>query len=93
MTHKPSDQQLNTSTSLLEGIKVLDLSRILAGPWASQVLADFGATVWKIKRLGGKDGSGIGRLPALDDEAAELGLVAYRLVAIGVTLTYTRMGG
>ena len=34
----------------LDHLKVLDLSRILAGPWASQILADFGAQVIKVER-------------------------------------------
>jgi crotonobetainyl-CoA:carnitine CoA-transferase CaiB-like acyl-CoA transferase len=39
----------------LHGIRVLDLSRVLAGPWAAQTLGDFGAEVLKVERPGEGD--------------------------------------
>ncbi|MCB8829352.1 CoA transferase, partial [Escherichia coli] len=42
-------------TTPLAGLKVLELARILAGPWAGQVLADLGAEVTKIESPAGDD--------------------------------------
>lgn len=60
----------------LDGVKVLDLSRVLAGPWASQILADFGADVIKVEHpVRGDDTRGWGppflKLPDGTDDPQE----------------------
>ncbi len=82
----------------LSHLRVLDLSRILAGPWASQMLADLGADVIKIERPGnGDDTRGWGPPNLADRDGRPLPDSAYFLCANrnkrSVTIDFTRPEG
>ena len=55
----------------LSHIRVLDLSRVLAGPWAGQILADLGAEVIKVERPGNGDDTRAWGPPFLKDTKGE----------------------
>jgi crotonobetainyl-CoA:carnitine CoA-transferase CaiB-like acyl-CoA transferase len=58
---------MTTKQGPLSHVKVLDLSRILAAPWASQILADLGAEVIKVERPGAGDDTRTWGPPFLKD--------------------------
>jgi crotonobetainyl-CoA:carnitine CoA-transferase CaiB-like acyl-CoA transferase len=82
----------------LDGVRVLDLSRILAGPWAGQNLADLGADVIKVERPGtGDDTRGWGPPWLRDAQGAATSEAAYYLSCNrgkrSVTIDFTRPEG
>src|ERR1700710_1228057 len=55
----------------LAGVRVLELARILAGPWAGQLLADLGAEVVKVERPGSGDDTRAWGPPYVRDAAGD----------------------
>ena len=76
----------------LAGVRVLELARILAGPWAGQTLADLGAEVIKVERPGaGDDTRGWGPPFMEDKDGGRLELVVQSRLQPRQTLDRDRL--
>ncbi|WP_374602987.1 CaiB/BaiF CoA transferase family protein [Niveibacterium sp.] len=87
-----------TTSGALSHLRVLDLSRVLAGPWATQLLGDLGAEIIKIERPGSGDDTRAWGPPWVKDEAGDnTDVAAYYLCTNrnkrSVTIDFTQPEG
>jgi CoA:oxalate CoA-transferase len=66
--HPSGDPAKTEREGPLSGITILDLTRVLAGPYCTMILSDLGARIIKVEPPGGDDSRGYG--PWLDDQSA-----------------------
>ena len=76
---RPAGPIIAGVSRILQGVRVLDLTRVLAGPWATQNLADLGAEVIKVERPGQGDDTRRWGPPFLHDGEGRDGDAAYYL--------------
>src|SRR5690606_19038820 len=72
-SHSPASERcmMETGAGALNGLRVIDLTQVLAGPFCTQILADHGADVWKVEPLKGDETRRLGPYRA-DDTLREI---------------------